>query len=195
MNRFIYHDSNGTTAMYNENGTQVLETEMEVDEETHPLQNITEFDEYIDEKPPEKPKKISKEIKNKEDEVKKVNEEAPDSYKKKYKGKEKEKENFFELYYNKGISARAAALQHNINVRTAQDWAKKDQEDPQDIIARRGNSGRPPGRPSRFHEEHVKYLENHVDEKPDITIEDAMASLVKDFQGFQISKSGLHKFM
>jgi hypothetical protein len=38
-------------------------------------------------------------------------------------------------------------------------------------------------------------LENLVDEKPDITIEDTVASLVKDFEGFRISKSGLHKLM
>jgi hypothetical protein len=57
MNRFIYHDSNGTAAMYNENDPQVLQIELEVDEETPPLQNITDFDEYMDQKPPEKPKK------------------------------------------------------------------------------------------------------------------------------------------
>jgi hypothetical protein len=43
--------------MYNENGRQVFQTEMDVDQETHPLDNITNFDEYMHEKPPEKVKK------------------------------------------------------------------------------------------------------------------------------------------
>jgi transposase len=86
------------------------------------------------------------------------------------------------------MSARPAALQLNIKARTGQDWAKKDQIDPQDIIGRRGESGRKPGRPSIFNEEHAKYLENLVDEKPDATIADIMESL-------EISKSGLYKFM
>jgi hypothetical protein len=31
MSGFVYHDSNGASTMYNENGRQVFQTEMEVD--------------------------------------------------------------------------------------------------------------------------------------------------------------------
>jgi hypothetical protein len=63
MNGFVHHDSNGAPTMYNENGRQAFQTEMDVDQETHPLDNITNFDEYMHEKPPEKSKKAIKRTK------------------------------------------------------------------------------------------------------------------------------------
>jgi hypothetical protein len=56
---------------------------------------------------PKKVKKPSNGQRSNGDEIEEINEEATRTYK---AYKDKEKEAFFELYYNKGMSARAAAL-------------------------------------------------------------------------------------
>ncbi|KAI8885429.1 hypothetical protein K501DRAFT_179909 [Backusella circina FSU 941] len=111
------------------------------------------------------------------------------------KYKDEEKKVFFELCYKKGMSARTAVNQLKLKTHTAQDWAQKDQLNPQDIIKRKGGNGRPVGRPSNFNQEHKKYLENLVDEQPDIILQDIMTSLVNHFEGFKINQTALHNYM
>jgi hypothetical protein len=52
----IYFDT-GTGKLTDENGNEVIEYQMEVDNEEYPLTSITNFSSYLDLKPPEKPKK------------------------------------------------------------------------------------------------------------------------------------------
>jgi transposase len=192
MSQFIYHNSNEAENMYDENGRQIFQMEIDVDDETHPLGNVTDFDAYMNEKPVEKPEKIRGDnlVNIKADDI---SEEKKTQVYKTYK--DGEKEAFFELYYNKGMSARAAAIQLKIKIRTAQDWAQKDQTDPQDIIQRKIGSGKPVGRPSKFNPEHKKYLEDLVDEQPDIVLGDIMTSLVGRFEGLKISQTALHSYL
>ncbi|CEP10365.1 hypothetical protein [Parasitella parasitica] len=91
------------------------------------------------------------------------------------------------------MSVRAAALQLQINPSTAQNWAKKDREDPQDIIARKKGSGRP-GRPSKFNEEHQRFLVNLIDENASIVLDEMMDSLTAQFADLQVSKAALYNF-
>ena len=65
-----------------------------------------------------------------------------------------EKEHLFYVVKEKGIGTRAMALALQINLRTAQSWIKKDQEDPQDLITRKLGSGRLVGQPPKLTEEH-----------------------------------------
>lgn len=52
MSTFLYEDGLGN--FVGENGEEVVITEMEVDDETYPLDSVTNYDQYIDLKPPEK---------------------------------------------------------------------------------------------------------------------------------------------
>ena len=54
MNYFsIFEDGRGN--IYNENNEQVQVSEMKVDEDEYPLEDVTNFDKYLDSKLPEKP--------------------------------------------------------------------------------------------------------------------------------------------
>ncbi|KAL0077927.1 hypothetical protein J3Q64DRAFT_1646404 [Phycomyces blakesleeanus] len=55
----IYFDD-GSGKLTDENGNEVIEYQMEVDNENYPLTSITTFSSYLDLKPPEKPKKANK---------------------------------------------------------------------------------------------------------------------------------------
>ena len=100
MSQFVYEDGSGN--LYNEQGTSVSIIDMEVDEDQYPLANITNFGEYTDLKPPEKPIKASK-IKPK-DVV-----EKEEKQKKTYRSyKSDDKAIFFYFVYEKQLSVRAA---------------------------------------------------------------------------------------
>ncbi|KAG0192677.1 hypothetical protein DFQ28_008300 [Apophysomyces sp. BC1034] len=52
MTSFIQDDGQGK--MVDEDGNVILPIEMEVDEQMYPIENVTNFDQYLDWKPPEK---------------------------------------------------------------------------------------------------------------------------------------------
>lgn len=47
-------EEDGIRNMFDEEGDQFVEMKMEVDEVNYPLDNVTNFDQYNDVKPPEK---------------------------------------------------------------------------------------------------------------------------------------------
>jgi hypothetical protein len=61
MDQFLFEDGKGN--LLKEEGKQVFVLEMEVDKVEYPLENITDYDKYMDQKPPEKPIKIKQEKK------------------------------------------------------------------------------------------------------------------------------------
>ncbi|KAI9247286.1 hypothetical protein EDC94DRAFT_529085 [Helicostylum pulchrum] len=58
MDQFFFEDGCGN--LCDEQGASVAAIDMEVDKDEYPLANITNFGEYMDLKPPEKPIKKSK---------------------------------------------------------------------------------------------------------------------------------------
>lgn len=97
----------------------------------------------------------------------------------------RKRNSFFFLVYEKGMTARAAALQLHINPRTTQSWVTKDQ-DPQDEIQRRSGSDRPPGRPEKLGAEHEKFLVDLVDENPSLVLDQMLKQLTDQFAGLEI---------
>jgi hypothetical protein len=62
MNQFILEDGKGK--MFNEDGNEGSVLQMEVDDPSFPLGDVTSFNEYLDLKPPERPKDERKEANN-----------------------------------------------------------------------------------------------------------------------------------
>ncbi|RCH85382.1 hypothetical protein CU098_006128 [Rhizopus stolonifer] len=59
MNTFIYEDGKGK--VFDEQGQEAHIYEMEVDNAQYPLEQLTNYDHYMDLKPPEKPMKTIEE--------------------------------------------------------------------------------------------------------------------------------------
>ncbi|KAI9249612.1 hypothetical protein EDC94DRAFT_663947 [Helicostylum pulchrum] len=117
MCQFVYEDGSGN--LCDEQGTSVAIIDMEVDEDQYLLANITNFGEYTDLKPPEKPIKKSK------IEQKGV--------------VEKEKQ----------LSVRAACKMVKIPPSTGQNWYKKgleslEKEEDLPHVKEKNEAGRPP---------------------------------------------------
>ncbi|CAO3664255.1 unnamed protein product [Rhizopus microsporus] len=133
MSTFVYEDSLGN--FVEENEEEAVITEMEIDNETYPLDSVMNYDQYINLKPPEK------QVIKKEEKVERTGEllvETPSTGKgrrayRKYLDEDKEK---------LGMPTRAA-----------QGWYDRDQKDSQDIIQRK-TSKNPVGRPPSLGEEH-----------------------------------------
>ncbi|KAG1528320.1 hypothetical protein G6F51_014262 [Rhizopus arrhizus] len=88
---------------------------MEVDSEQFPLGDITDFDTYMDLKPPERGEK-AKEVK-----AKAVVDKSPD--KRDYTRRSSEKKNnFFKIIYEKDYKVPQAAEELKIARRTVYDW-------------------------------------------------------------------------
>ncbi|KAI8639716.1 hypothetical protein BD408DRAFT_349481, partial [Parasitella parasitica] len=186
MSNFVHEDGQGN--LFNDDGLEVAVVEMDVDTEAFPIELVTNYDRYVDLKPPEK------EVKN----VKKKPQKEPtnDTIGRSYQHyKDSEKEKLLELVIEKGMSARAAALKLNIKPRTAQKWVKMNEEDPQDFIERKKGSGRPVGRPPILGSEHQKFLIDLIDEKPSLVLDEVMDSLTNQFSEIKISTTGLYNFM
>lgn len=137
MSKFIYDDGSGKLA--DEEGNEVYEFDMEIDQEMYPIENVTNFDTYLDLKPPEKEKKriIKQEINTIETKSAPVGIRGPYKH---YKDAEKEK--LFELVYLNGVSVRSAALKLNIKPRTANNWINNFEKEPKDFTERKSGSGR-----------------------------------------------------
>ena len=186
MSGFVHEDGQG--GLFDDNGNEVSIIQMEVDDEMYPLENVTNFDDYNQLKPPEKEERSKGKEKVTEEDVPAKSSKTYRSY------KPFEKERLFYLVKEKGMSTRAAALTLQINPRTAQSWIKKDQEDPQDLITRKSGSGRPVGRPPKLTEEHEKFLINLVDEEASLVLDEMMDNLTTQFTDLKISKTALYNF-
>ncbi|KAI8641554.1 hypothetical protein BD408DRAFT_418012 [Parasitella parasitica] len=92
----------------------VTVVEMEVDEEMYPIEMATNFCMYLDLKRQSADRDVKLEEDTRARDIRKHH-------------KNSEKEQLFALIYERGMSARAAALKLQINPRTAQRWFKNDQ--------------------------------------------------------------------
>ncbi|KAG1256960.1 hypothetical protein G6F66_014759 [Rhizopus arrhizus] len=125
---------------------------MEVDDETYPLDSVTNYDQYIDLKPPEK--QVIKKEKIESAGGVLVEAHSTGKGRRAYrKYSDEDKEYFFELVYEKGLKVAEAARKLGMPTRTAQGWYDRDQKDPQDIIQRKAAKN-PVGRPPSLGEEH-----------------------------------------
>ncbi|KAG0754542.1 hypothetical protein G6F57_010358 [Rhizopus arrhizus] len=186
MISFIHEDGLGN--MMDEDGKDVII--MESGSHLFPVEMITDYDHYMDMKPPER----MVVTKAGSDEVKQEDSITPN--RKSYRCyKDDEKEELFFLVYEKSMSVRAAALQLQIKPRTAQYWVQQDQKEPKDQIVKNVGGGRPPGRPPKLVEEHRQFLIDLIDEKPSLVLDEIMTSLTEQFTDLDIKKSALHDFM
>ncbi|KAI8876605.1 hypothetical protein K501DRAFT_288820, partial [Backusella circina FSU 941] len=168
---------------------------MHIDNETYPLESITEFAQYNDVKPPERDQKM-KSIKAEPEESQNATNDPEKPTRNTYrKYKDEDKEKFFYYYTQTDMSTRAIAKKLNIPQSTTQTRVSQDKEDPQDIIMRRPRSGRPVGRPPLLDETHEKFLINLVDENASIVLDDMMDSLTNEFEGLSLPKTALYNFV
>ncbi|KAI8967804.1 hypothetical protein BDF20DRAFT_792955, partial [Mycotypha africana] len=185
---FIHEDGQGN--LFNGKGMAVAVVEMEVDEEMYPIETVTNFGMYQELKPPEK---LEKNNEKKEDrgDVKLENNTTTRIYK---SYKEAKKEQLFALVYEKGMSAREAALKLRITPRTAQRWIANDQRDPQTYKERKEGSERPVSRPAMMDDRHKTHLVDLIDEEPALVLDQMIDSLAADFIDLEISKTALYNF-
>ncbi|CEG71935.1 hypothetical protein RMATCC62417_07578 [Rhizopus microsporus] len=161
---------------------------MEIDEEQYPLDSITNFDEYLDLKPPEREQKVSYDIQN--DKVfskKKVEKETYRVY-----GNDI-KEHFFYLIYETGLTAGKAGKQLNIPRRTAYNWFEKDQKESEENASNEGKVKA--GRPATLNDKHQAFLEREYKGFPSATLDQAIESLINEFTDLKVSKSAVHRFI
>lgn len=194
MDQFIYEDGKGN--LHNEEGEQVEVLEMEVDEVEYPLEDVTNYNMYLDLKPPEKPVKIEQG----QEQVDMKSEEKSDSSsenKRTHRSYKPEVKNyFFYLIYEKGMSVRAAAQEIKVPQSTAQTWKKKAElAGDEEMEPRQSGSGRKAGRPPVLTEEHQQFLINFIDERPSSVLDEMIEGLTSHFAGLTIKKSALHDFV
>jgi hypothetical protein len=162
MNKIIFEDGKGN--QHDESGEDVIQLEMEVDETTHPIENVTDLDMHWDLKPPEKmniDNRVEEQNELGSSDIDFFNDTKMTTARGQYKSyKNHEKEKVFFLVKEKGETARAATIACSIKIRTAQGWVAEDKKDPQDIIMRQAGSGRPVGRPPILTEERRKFMVN-----------------------------------
>ncbi|KAG1053337.1 hypothetical protein G6F43_004579 [Rhizopus delemar] len=152
MISFVHEDGLGN--MMDDGGKDVVM--MESDSHMFPVEMITDYDQYLDMKPPERMVVTKAEF-----DVEELEDSAVPNCKSSIKG----------------MSVRAVALQLQIKLRTAQYWVQKDQKESTDQIVRNVDGGRPPGRPPKLVEEHQKFLVDLIDEKPSLVLDEMMANL------------------
>ncbi|KAG0973296.1 hypothetical protein G6F28_013667 [Rhizopus arrhizus] len=117
MSTFVYEDGLGN--FVGENGEEAIITEMEVDDETYPLDSVTNYDQYIDLKPPEK--QVIKKEKIESAGGVLVEAHSTGKGRRAYrKYSDEDKEYFFELVYEKGLKVAEAARKLGMPTRTAQ---------------------------------------------------------------------------
>ncbi|KAG1038350.1 hypothetical protein G6F43_012702 [Rhizopus delemar] len=164
---------------------------MDIDTEAYPIDYITNFDEHLDCKPPEKTKgKPHDEKQSLHEKPNKKNENEVRAYRKHGDGV---KEQLFFLVYEKAMTPGQAAKQLGVNRRMAYNWVKKDQENPSDILE--PNNGKKVGRPSILNEEHKRHLVSFYDDNPSAVVDQAMDSLTSEFTGLKIGKTSVYNFM
>ncbi|KAG2200617.1 hypothetical protein INT47_007361 [Mucor saturninus] len=194
MDQFIFEDGSGNLS--NGQGDSVAVLAMDVDNEQYPLNGITNFCEYLDLKPPEKPVKKSK-AKISEEVITTASVEQAGNNKKSYRSyKSEDKTKFFFLVYEKQLSVRAACKTIKIPASTGQNCSKKGVESLErgEDLPQTKDIGTV-GRPAKLSQDHKEYLISIVDEKPDLVLEEMVEQMNSQFMDLEIGKSALHKFL
>ncbi|KAK4510120.1 ribosomal protein S5 [Mucor velutinosus] len=182
--RIYYED--GINAPVDGHGNEAVE--MDVDNEAFPLGDITNYNTYVDRKPPERELTALKEkkIKNK----KNVPKTEYNSY------TDKDKARFFILIYDHGMNPNQAWKAHgHISRTTAYRWYAKDQKKVNKEIEDDEEPVKRAGRPKILNEDHTKHLKLEFEDNPSVTIEQAHESLVKAFSGLTISQTTIYNYM
>ena len=91
-----------------------------------------------------------------------------------------------------GKSAKDAALITDINIRTAQHYIKKYNDDKEKMLAYQMQQPAA-GRKGKLTEEHSKFLVEYTDEHPTAVLSDIRYHLCKAFPELTISISALHR--
>ncbi|KAG1255894.1 hypothetical protein G6F68_010039 [Rhizopus microsporus] len=190
MDSFIHEDGKGN--MLDDQGNEVFTVDMEVDDETYPLENVTDLNHYLDLKPPERVKQEKEKKLSEKPDKNQISEKGKKTYR---RYKPEDKEQFFFLIYEKNMDIREAARALKMPETTAQSWYKKESENPEEEIGRKKGSGRPVGRPSALREEHEQFLKELIDDKPSLVLEEMMDSLTSKFVDLSISKTALYNFV
>jgi transposase/transposase-like protein len=187
---FQVFQEDGFGNVFDENGNQPVE--MDVDDVNFPLENITNYDSYMDLKPPEREVKI-KDVKL---EVVLGNEATSRVY---TRHSNEKKYNFFALVYDQDYSVAAAAKKLSIPRRTAYNWYQKDQDT---ILENQININNPEetvkkkvGRHKILSDEHKAFLLQKYGDDPRATVQETMESLISQFKGLKVSKTTVYEFM
>ncbi|ORE04358.1 hypothetical protein BCV72DRAFT_313114 [Rhizopus microsporus var. microsporus] len=104
---------------------------------------------------------------------------------------DQDKVRFFKLMFEKCLSAAAAAKQLRIHVRTAQNWAKQYEKDPDSIFQNR----RKTSHPCILHEDYKSVILEYIDENPSVVLDEVMKKLKQIFTELKVSKSTLFDFV
>ncbi|KAK4520995.1 Ras- protein ypt3 [Mucor velutinosus] len=182
--RIYYED--GINAPVDGHGNEAVE--MDVDNEAFPLGNITNYNTYVDRKPPERELTVlkKKKIKNK----KNVPKTEYNSY------TDKDKARFFILIYDHGMNPNQAWKAHgHISRTTAYRWYAEDQKKVNKEIEDDEEPVKRAGRPKILNEDHTKHLKLEFEDNPSVTIEQAHESLVRAFSGLTISQTTIYNYM
>ncbi|KAI7907701.1 uncharacterized protein BX663DRAFT_424949, partial [Cokeromyces recurvatus] len=188
---FRFYQEDGNCNAVDEHGNEPVE--MEVDDDGYPLADTVDFDNYMDFKPPEKPKITPKAFKT----ITSVPA-GPATYYKKHG--DDVKCHFFYLVYQEGLTAGKAGKQLGVARRTAYDWFKKDQKEisrnaePLDEVEPKEPKTKA-GRPALLNEEHQNYLEEKFISHPSATLDQAMENLTNHFPDLKVTKTTVYKFM
>lgn len=184
----VHEDGHGNAL--DESGRYVQE--MGVDDNESPLNDATDFAVYLAEEPPERQKK------NKQSRAASSTEPNTSSNRngKRYNSySDMQKEQFFFLYHEKLLTAGKAAAKLGIPRSTAYTWVKKNEEEPSDEIQQRKVPKAGGGRPRLLNETHQQHLTAFIDDNPSVTLDQMMTSLTDQFDGLNVSKSTLYRFV
>ncbi|KAG0749715.1 hypothetical protein G6F62_011135 [Rhizopus arrhizus] len=106
----------------------------------------------------------------------------------------KQIEELFDLIIEEGFTTKDATLVTGINIRTAQNYVKTYNSDPQKRLP--GSYNKPRRRPcSKLTEEHSKFLVDYVKKNTTVVLDGLKLKLCEKFEGLKISISAIHKHL
>ncbi|CEP19292.1 hypothetical protein [Parasitella parasitica] len=106
----------------------------------------------------------------------------------------KQVEKLFDLIIEEGFTTKAAALATGINVRTARNYVKTYNNDPERRLP--GSYPKPHGRPrAKLTEEHSKFLVDYVEKNTTAILDELKLKLCEKFEGLKISISAIHRHL
>lgn len=106
----------------------------------------------------------------------------------------KQVEKLFDLIIKQGFTTKAAALATGINVRTAQNYVKTYNNDPERRLP--GSYSKSRGRPrNKLTEEHSKFLVAYIEKNTTAILDELKLKLCEKFEGLKISISAIHKHL
>ncbi|KAL1929229.1 hypothetical protein VTP01DRAFT_2288 [Rhizomucor pusillus] len=102
---------------------------------------------------------------------------------------DQDKVRFFNLLFEKCMTASAAAKQLGINVRTGQRSAKQYEKEPDSIFKKRKKSGRP----RILNEEHKQFILEYIDENPSAVLVELVERLLRRFERLKNSEGKIQE--